>query len=344
MAYFSMRRAHFCASLLSLAACVAALPAEAAVYHYVDWTEADVASGTASGTITLPDESTVTVDFAAINEDGSPGTLYGAQITPSTNYWSPDLPYISEQVENAPPTTDILQLSGGLNQTYRVTLSEPIKDPMMAIVSLGQGSVRCTYEFDSPFRIVSQGPGYWGGSATSLQGLENNILEGYEGHGTIQFLGTFSAFSWTVPTPETWHGFTFAIRTTERIEPTPSEGGANAGGAANSGGEGGGLPTDGGSTATGEGGSLAGEGGSSPGEGGKPTGAGGASDEPHSEGGAPAGVGGAGDDERAVKGDDAGCNCTVAGAQHGAPFAIAAALLGALWRRSRRARSRGAIP
>jgi MYXO-CTERM domain-containing protein len=55
-----------------------------------------------------------------------------------------------------------------------VTLSEPIKDPIMAIVSLGSPSVTTSYNFDSPFTIASQGPGYWGGTDTSLVSLPNN--------------------------------------------------------------------------------------------------------------------------------------------------------------------------
>jgi hypothetical protein len=101
-----------------------------------------------------------------------------------------------------------------------VTLSEAIEDPIMAVLSLGQNGVSTTYGFDSPFDIVSQGAGHWGGTATSLQQLPGNILEGSAGRGTIQFTGTFLVFSWTVPTPETWHGFTSGIRTTEAIEPT----------------------------------------------------------------------------------------------------------------------------
>ena len=52
----------------ALAATVAAafaftpVTASAVLYHYVDWTSANVGGGTASGTITLPDASTVTVD------------------------------------------------------------------------------------------------------------------------------------------------------------------------------------------------------------------------------------------------------------------------------------------
>jgi hypothetical protein len=50
----------------------------------------------------------------------------------------------------------------------------------------------------------------------------------YEGHGTIQFIGTFSTFSWTVPSPETWHGSTFGIRTTQALEPDISISGVTA--------------------------------------------------------------------------------------------------------------------
>jgi hypothetical protein len=208
-----------------LAACLfaAAANSHAATYHYVDWTAANPAAGTASGVITLPNLSTVTVNFEAINPNGSAGTFFFAQTNGTgSDYWNPSAPYISPQVENRPPGTDILALVGGQNQTYKVTLSEAIKDPIMAIVSLGQPGVPTTYDFDVPFTIVSQGAGYWGGNATSLSQLPGDILRGTEGHGTIQFIGTFSTFTWQVPTPESWHGFTFGIRTTEAIEPTPN--------------------------------------------------------------------------------------------------------------------------
>lgn len=195
--------------------------ASASPYYYVDWTSANAATGSASGVITLPDSSTVNVTFQAYLASGAPGTFFFAQTAGGTNYWNPSTPYISSQVDNAPPTPDILALVGGTNQTYVVTLSEPIKDPIMAIVSLGQPGVPTTYDFDSPFTIVSQGAGFWGGGPTALTQLPGDILQGSEGHGTIQFIGTFSTFSWLVPTPENWHGFTFGIRTTQAIEPGP---------------------------------------------------------------------------------------------------------------------------
>lgn len=203
-------------------ACVSAVSGIAAAdtYYYVAWSAADVAHGTASGTITLPDNSVVTVDFQAINADGSQGNLFGAQINGTgTNYWTPAATWTSTQVQNPPPDPDILQLAGGQNETYKVTLSAPIVDPIMAIVSLGATGTPCTYNFDAPFTIESQGTDMWGGSATSLSIQPNNVLQGTEGSGTIQFVGTYATFSWTVPTPESWHGFTFGIRTTLALDP-----------------------------------------------------------------------------------------------------------------------------
>lgn len=209
--------------ILAATLLTAAGTANAVPYYYVDWTAANPGAGTASGTITLPDASTVGVGFSVTQASGAPGSYAFAQTAGGANYWSPSTPYISSQVDNAPGTSDIIALTGGVGTTtYTVTLSEAIKDPIMAIVSLGQPGVFVTYDFDRPFTIVSQGAGYWGGTSTSLAQLPGDILRGNEGHGTIQFLGTFSTFSWTAPTYEYWHGFTFGIRTTERIEPTPS--------------------------------------------------------------------------------------------------------------------------
>jgi hypothetical protein len=193
--------------------------ASAVPYYYVDWTSANPAGGTASGTITPSSGPLVTVDFQALTSTGAPGSFLGAYLNGST-YWTPTSTYISSQVDNAPPG-DILQLEGGQNMTYKVTLSEAIKDPIMAVTTLGAAGIPTTYNFDSPFTILSQGPSCcWGGTSTSLVQLPGNILQGTEGSGIIQFLGTYDTFSWTVPTPEFWHGFTFGIRTTERLEPT----------------------------------------------------------------------------------------------------------------------------
>jgi hypothetical protein len=275
-------------------ACAASGVAQAAVYSYVDWMSADVARGTAAGVITLPDQSTVKVTFAAQLPVGVPvATLYGAQVAAGqgTNYWNPIDPYISPEVQNGPPGTDIIQLSGGKSEVYTVTLSEPIEDPILAIVDLGSAAQPITYDFDSPFTIVSQGKGYFGGGPNALVQLPNNVLQGASGHGTIQFLGTFSTFSWTVPIPETWHGFTFGIRTTLRMEPSPDGGvGGMDGGPDGGGGD---IGTDGG----GQGGGSAGAGGG--GAGGGEAGRGG-------QGGAAGAMGGMGGGRSGGAGGQAG--------------------------------------
>ena len=183
--------------------------------YYVDWTSANVPGGTASGVITMPDASTINVSLST-----SSGGFYGAQTSGGTNFWNPSAPYISAQVPNAPPDADIIQLQGGTSTVYTVTFSQPIVDPIMAIQSLGSGPNVITYDFNAPFTIVSQGVGYHGGCGTCLRIKPGDVLEGQEGHGTIKFLGTYSSFSWTVPNPEVWHGFTFAARSSLALAQT----------------------------------------------------------------------------------------------------------------------------
>lgn len=204
---------------LSVASSAFATPVH---FYYTDWITADPSGGTAHGVITLPDFSTVSVDFAAINPDGSPGSFTGAVLNGSWAWGNYPATYTSDEVANAPSgnEADLLQLVGGDNQTYTVHLSAAIKDPLMDIVSLGDAGRPIAYDFNSPFTILSQGPAQFGGTDTSLQ-QSGNDLTGNEGNGAIKFVGTYTDFSWTVPKPEDWHGFTFGIRTTEALEPNP---------------------------------------------------------------------------------------------------------------------------
>lgn len=213
--YFGTRvvGAMVAAALLTVATNASAVP-----YYYTDWTSWNPGGGTAAGIITPSSGPAVTVNFDAIAASGGNGTFLGVT---GSGLWSPDSTYQSAQVDNAPGFEGI-QLYGTANMTYRVTLSEAIKDPIMAIATLGSGGDSATYVFDSPFTILSQGPSCcWGGTDHSLVQQPGNVLEGWEGSGIIQFIGTYNTFSWTVPNPEYWHGFTFGIRTTERLEPTP---------------------------------------------------------------------------------------------------------------------------
>ena len=198
---------------------VVASPALADTAYWTVWTSADPGNGTATGLITLPDASTVTVTFTAINSDGSPGNFLGAYTSadPSWMGWSDySSDYLSSTVSTIPGGT-MLQLVGGQNETYHVTLSAPIVGPLMDIVSLGAGGTNTHYDFNAPFTILSQGSDYWGGCSTCLAQSGNSLI-GNEGSGTIQFNGTYSEFDWTVPVGEDWHGFTFGIQTTQALQ------------------------------------------------------------------------------------------------------------------------------
>ena len=188
-----------------------------APYHYVDWTAANAGAGTASGTITLADGSTVGVTFKVVTPTGAPGSFLGAQTGGGAPYWVPSTPYISASVPNPPPPTDLIQLIGGNSSRYILTFSKPVKDPIMAVVSLGSPSIPSRYDFDRPFDVVSEGRGYFGSG--TFDELPGDILYGAEGHGTIRFIGTFSELSWGAPLGEYWHGFTMGIRTTVEAEP-----------------------------------------------------------------------------------------------------------------------------
>lgn len=183
-------------------------------YYYTDWTSWNPSAGTAQGVITLPDASTVNVSFNAITSAGAPGSFLGVT---GPAIWLPTTAYTGAQVSNA-STFEAIQLVGENNMTYRVTLSAPIKDPLMDVTTLGSLGTPATYVFDAPFTILSQGPTCCWGSG-SLTQLAPNIIEGREGAGALQFDGTYSTFSWTMPNSEFWHAFTFGIRTTLAIEP-----------------------------------------------------------------------------------------------------------------------------
>jgi hypothetical protein len=145
-----------------------------------------------------------------------PGPPSGpTQVSGGINYWNPAAPYLSSTISNAPPASDIITLEGGHGVTNTLTFDTPLVNPVMAIVSLGQAGNAVQYAFDAPFNILSSGFGFWGGGP--FTNPSGNILLGEEGHGAIQFIGTYSSISWTVDQTEFWHGFTVG-------EPVPEPG------------------------------------------------------------------------------------------------------------------------
>ena len=133
-----------------------------------------------------------------------------------TNYWVGGMtppgtsPYTSATVTNAPGTAEIITLQGGPGSgTNTITFSQAVLDPVMAVVSLGQGGVPVRYSFDQDFNVLSSGIGFWGGGTFANDG--NDLLLGEEGHGTIQFSGWVSSISWVASPSEFWHGFQIGV-------------------------------------------------------------------------------------------------------------------------------------
>ena len=181
---------------------VEAGPSVPEAHFWVDWTAATSGTpGSATGSITLSEAGTLTVSYA--------GHVLDAQVSGGTNYWLPAAPYTANDVvANEPPAADVIRLAGGAT-VNTLTFSAPVTNPVMAVVSVGQGGLPVSYDFDAPFDVLSEGQGYWGDG--TLVEEPGDVLTGREGHGVIQFRGTFTTISWTIVGNESWHGFQIGI-------------------------------------------------------------------------------------------------------------------------------------
>ena len=202
---------------ISSAACCSGLPvhsSHATTICWTDWTAATTltATGAMCG---------VTVNFAGVI---SPA----AQTAGGTDFWAvnstiyTDPPIVDNPPDStSPPGADIIRLTGGTAAgTQTIVFSQPVVDPVMAILSLGQPGLAVTYNFNAAFDLLNSGTGFFGGNAGgSLFEDPGNVLRGIEGHGIIQFPGTFTSISWTIPTAENWHGFQIGIPVVSVPEP-----------------------------------------------------------------------------------------------------------------------------
>ena len=95
--------------------------------------------------------------------------------------------------------------------TNTISFSVPVDDPIMDIVCSGQQGQANNYEFNTPFTILSQATGYFGGFGSGLSNPFGNRLHGLEGDGLIQFKGSFSSISFTASPFVYWGGFNVAV-------------------------------------------------------------------------------------------------------------------------------------
>jgi hypothetical protein len=166
---------------------------------WADWTT-ETSTTTVTGRLTLP-SGIVKVKFSG-------PTLYFAQTEiGETDYWSSGSPD-AYAATGAPSGSDLLAFVGSTDtQVYKITFSKPVTNPVMAILSLGRSSTPTRYVFTQTPTLLSSGVGYYGGCADCLK-VKRKTLTGTEGHGVVQFVGTFSTISWKQPDYEFWHGVT----------------------------------------------------------------------------------------------------------------------------------------
>src|SRR5262245_24066094 len=182
---------------------------------WTDWTAftAGNLTGTATGLINTG-SNTVNVSYA-----GQVGSNSVVNNVGGNTSWLPASTFSGGTVSNGPaPNRDNITLTGGTGTGVNtITFSSAVVDPVMAIWSLGAGGAPASFVFlpTEPFAIQSGGPSVeFGGSSIIAAG---NVVNGIEGNGTIQFLGTFTQISWTNPQFEFYYAFTVGAPTATSV-------------------------------------------------------------------------------------------------------------------------------
>ena len=178
-------------TVFAAVALASAALASAAPVAWTDWTSA---GATVEGTLAL-DSGPVSVTYA--------GSTFFTQLGSGTDYFSPTTPYVSAEVSNAPTAAEMIAINDVGSRT--ITFSQPVLNPYIAFVSVGQIGSGVTYTFDSPITKISEGIGYWGGGSAVFG---PNSFTGSEWHGVVRIDGLVSSITLTTNNPETWHGFT----------------------------------------------------------------------------------------------------------------------------------------
>jgi len=215
------------ALLLGLLGVVAIAPAQAANY-WVNWNGAPPSypntlpggSGyfyatSASGTLYDPEtSSTIGVTYSG-------EVLNLSQFNNSSGIDLFNYPaFQAANVTTLPPRGNFIALSGFSGLTNTLTFSKPVRNLLMALSSLGSPGIPSTYLFSGQSPVVSsKGQGKYGDGPFYMQ--TPTTVYGAEGNGMLQFNGTFSSLSWTVPSPELDSAFNVGIADSPAPVPAP---------------------------------------------------------------------------------------------------------------------------
>lgn len=128
-----------------------------------------------------------------------------SQTACGTNYWT-GTAYTQGSVSNSPTACEQVGLSSAVAIT--VSFSQAVDNLYMALLSVGQGGLEVSYDFDQDIAVDSEGQGFWGDGSYVLDAA-NDILAMREFHGVVRFLNPVTTLTFTAAPAEFWHAFTF---------------------------------------------------------------------------------------------------------------------------------------
>ena len=179
-------------------AMLGSMPAANAAVVWTNWTAPGTTSNTTGGATGLMGGVTVTYtgEMQCVNCDAS--------------QWSPAATWMGGPIANGPTGNSGIKLIGGFGATDTITFSSAVLNPVLAIVSLGQGGIPASFDFSNNNPAVSFTV-YGGGQSNNWQGqpltTNGQSVFGVEGNGLVMFHGSFSSISWTNPSAENYYVF-----------------------------------------------------------------------------------------------------------------------------------------
>ncbi len=194
-------------------------------------------TNSASGSLTLPDNTVVTVTLTG---EVTQYSCFTTTITACPNgYWrniggwggttyAPAGTYTSANVPSLPTNANMIAQAGHVPAVARHTLtfSQPVTNIVMPVFSLGGGAGLSAYRFDQDFTLLSQSPKCTNPTsgtnpAWECLSVQGRTLTGNEGAGTVQFTGTVTSISWEVTVAEVYSGFNVGVTSASFTSQTP---------------------------------------------------------------------------------------------------------------------------
>jgi hypothetical protein len=172
------------------------------IINWVDWNVGSYVQNNSKNSTVSGTADGVTVSFS--------GEAIGMNVGGKS--WASH--YTGVGVNNSPsPNNEYISFNAG-NQSGRITFSQPVVNPVMAIQSLGRpGTLGRLFFGDEDFTVVSSGPigGGWGSGSIS-EGTGGSVVNNNnEGNGVIRFNGVYDHIDWTISDVEYFGNFTIGF-------------------------------------------------------------------------------------------------------------------------------------